>query len=372
MGETAENVAERWGIAREDQDAFAYESHRRAVAAWEAGRFDEEVAAVPVPQRKGAPVSFGRDEGPRADTSVEKLATLRPVFREGGSVTAGNSSTLNDGAAALLLMTPEAARHHGLKPWARILAGASVGVDPRTMGIGPADGDGLPMGARAHLLEEEGQPGRLGGHPRGDAHHQGDVGRVGDQTALGEHRDASDDAGVEALAFGDDVMLLHHLDEALDLVDWVVEEERGPGPRLVGSELEVVEGAGVQRRHLRFHRLEAGDRPADVVAHHAGGEVDDDIRAFGADGVADRRRHLRIPGGQAAHALLLHAQVDVDDGGAGVVGLPGLPGHLLGGDGDVMLLRIREHPGEGAGDDGLVGHGHFSLPARVGRYSDHC
>jgi acetyl-CoA acyltransferase len=137
MGETAENVAERWGIAREDQDAFAYESHRRAVAAWEAGRFDEEVAAVPVPQRKGAPVSFGRDEGPRADTSVEKLATLRPVFREGGSVTAGNSSTLNDGAAALLLMTPEAARHHGLKPWARILAGASVGVDPRTMGIGP-------------------------------------------------------------------------------------------------------------------------------------------------------------------------------------------------------------------------------------------
>lgn len=137
MGETAENVAERYGISREEQDRFAYRSHRLAVEAWEAGRFEDEVVPVEVPQRRGPPQVFTRDEGPRADTTLEKLASLRPVFREGGSVTAGNSSTLNDGASALLLASEEAVRRHGLQPLARFVGGAAAGVDPRMMGIGP-------------------------------------------------------------------------------------------------------------------------------------------------------------------------------------------------------------------------------------------
>ncbi len=137
MGETAENVAERYGIDREEQDRFALESHRRAVAAWEAGRFADEVVEVPVPQRRGEALLFARDEGPRADTSLEKLAKLGAAFRQGGSVTAGNSSSLNDGAAALLLASEEAARRHGLRPLARFAGGAAAGVDPRYMGIGP-------------------------------------------------------------------------------------------------------------------------------------------------------------------------------------------------------------------------------------------
>lgn len=137
MGETAENVAERYGIAREEQDRFAYESHRRAVSAWESGRFADEVVGVLVPQKRGEPWLVARDEGPRADTSLEKLAKLPPVFRKGGTVTAGNSSSLNDGAAALVLASEEAARRHGLTPMARFLGGAAAGVDPRYMGIGP-------------------------------------------------------------------------------------------------------------------------------------------------------------------------------------------------------------------------------------------
>lgn len=137
MGETAENVAERYGIAREEQDRFAYESHRRAVSAWESGRFADEVVGVLVPQKRGEPWLVARDEGPRADTSLEKLAKLPPVFRKGGTVTAGNSSSLNDGAAALVLASEEAAHRHGLTPMARFLGGAAAGVDPRYMGIGP-------------------------------------------------------------------------------------------------------------------------------------------------------------------------------------------------------------------------------------------
>ena len=137
MGETAENVAERYRISREDQDRFAYESHRRAVAAWEEGRFDDEVVPVRVPQRRGEPLVAARDEGPRPDTSVEKLAALPPVFRKGGTVTAGNSSSLNDGAAAVLLASEEGVRKLGLSPMARFLGGAAAGVDPRFMGIGP-------------------------------------------------------------------------------------------------------------------------------------------------------------------------------------------------------------------------------------------
>jgi 3-oxoadipyl-CoA thiolase len=137
MGETAENVADRYGISRERQDAFALESHRRAVAAAEAGRFDEEIVPVPVPQPKGEPVTVHADEGPRADTSLEKLARLRPVFREGGTVTAGNSSPVNDGAACLVLATADRARALGREPLARIVSSAAAGVDPAYMGVGP-------------------------------------------------------------------------------------------------------------------------------------------------------------------------------------------------------------------------------------------
>jgi 3-oxoadipyl-CoA thiolase len=137
MGETAENVAERYGVSREDQDAFALESHRRAVAAADAGRFDDEIVTVEVPQPKGEPVTVHADEGPRPDSSLERLAALRPVFRQGGSVTAGNSSQINDGAACLVLATEERARELGREPLARIVATGSAGVDPGFMGIGP-------------------------------------------------------------------------------------------------------------------------------------------------------------------------------------------------------------------------------------------
>ena len=115
MGETAENVAERYEVSREDQDAFALESHRRAVAAAEAGRFDDEIVTVDVPQRKGEPVTVHADEGPRPDTTLERLAKLKPIFREGGTVTAGNSSSLNDGAACLVLASEERARELGAR-----------------------------------------------------------------------------------------------------------------------------------------------------------------------------------------------------------------------------------------------------------------
>jgi 3-oxoadipyl-CoA thiolase len=137
MGETAENVAARYGISRERQDEFALESHRRAVAAAEAGRFDDEVVALQVPQPKGDPVTVHADEGPRADTSLEKLARLRPAFREGGSVTAGNSSQLNDGAACLVLASEERAHALGREPLARVVATGVAGVDPAYMGVGP-------------------------------------------------------------------------------------------------------------------------------------------------------------------------------------------------------------------------------------------
>jgi acetyl-CoA acetyltransferase family protein len=137
MGETAENVAERYSVSRADQDAFALESHGRAVAAAEAGRFDDEIVAVDVPQPKGEPVTVHSDEGPRLDTSLEKLAKLRPVFREGGSVTAGNSSQINDGAACLVLASEDRASELGREPLARIVSSGAAGVDPGFMGVGP-------------------------------------------------------------------------------------------------------------------------------------------------------------------------------------------------------------------------------------------
>jgi 3-oxoadipyl-CoA thiolase len=137
MGETAENVAERYSVTRERQDAFALRSHQRAVAAIEAGLFDDQIVPVEVPQRKGEPVVVSRDEHPRADTSLEAIAKLRPAFREGGSVTAGNSSGINDGAAATLVVEANRARELGLKPLARVVSTAVAGVDPAVMGIGP-------------------------------------------------------------------------------------------------------------------------------------------------------------------------------------------------------------------------------------------
>jgi acetyl-CoA C-acetyltransferase len=139
MGETGENVAERYGISREEQDRFALQSHQRAVAAQKEGRFDEQVVPVEIPPRskREEPRTMTIDEGPREDTSLEKLAKLKPAFREGGSVTAGNSSTLNDGAACLLLGTEESAKELGREPLARVLGIGVAGVDPAYMGIGP-------------------------------------------------------------------------------------------------------------------------------------------------------------------------------------------------------------------------------------------
>ena len=137
MGETAENVAERYDVSREDQDAYSLESHRRAVAAADGGRFDDEIVTVEVPQPKGEPVTIHADEGPRPDTSLERLAKLRPIFRDGGSVTAGNASQINDGAACVVVASEERARELGRDPLARIVSSASAGVDPAVMGIGP-------------------------------------------------------------------------------------------------------------------------------------------------------------------------------------------------------------------------------------------
>jgi len=137
MGETAENIYAETQISRQDQDAFAVESHRRAVAAIDSGKFAEEITPVPVPQRKGDALLVATDERPRRDTSLESLARLRPAFRKDGTVTAGNSSGLNDGAAAVLLMSADKARDLGLKPLARVVASAAAGVPPRVMGYGP-------------------------------------------------------------------------------------------------------------------------------------------------------------------------------------------------------------------------------------------
>jgi acetyl-CoA C-acetyltransferase len=137
MGITAENVAERWGISREEQDAYAAESQRRASQAREAGRFDAEITPVSVPQRRGDPIVVERDEQPRDGVTAESLSKLKPAFSKTGSVTAGNASSLNDGAAALLIMSAERAKALGLPVLATIRAYANAAVDPATMGIGP-------------------------------------------------------------------------------------------------------------------------------------------------------------------------------------------------------------------------------------------
>jgi acetyl-CoA C-acetyltransferase len=137
MGMTAEEVANRYHVSRADQDAFAAESQRRAAQAIQNGSFKQEIVAVEIPQRKGDPLRFDTDEYPRAGTTVEKLAALKPAFTKDGSVTAGNASGINDGAAALIIATGDKARKIGTPPLARILSYVSTGVDPKIMGIGP-------------------------------------------------------------------------------------------------------------------------------------------------------------------------------------------------------------------------------------------
>jgi acetyl-CoA acetyltransferase family protein len=140
MGVTAENLAERMGISREDQDAFAVESHRRAAAAQDAGTFAREIVPIEAPSangRRGETVLVEADEGVRRDTTLEKLASLKPAFREGGSVTAGNASQINDGAACLVVGSERAAERLGKAPLARVVATGGAGVDPAYMGVGP-------------------------------------------------------------------------------------------------------------------------------------------------------------------------------------------------------------------------------------------
>jgi acetyl-CoA C-acetyltransferase len=139
MGITAEEVAKRYGVSRADQDAFAAESQARAEKAVAAGVFDEEIVPVPVPQKKGAPVLVARDEYPRAGTTADKLAALRAAFQKEGTVTAGNASGINDGAAALVIATEKWARENGRRPLARVLSYCTTGVDPMIMGMGPVE-----------------------------------------------------------------------------------------------------------------------------------------------------------------------------------------------------------------------------------------
>jgi 3-oxoadipyl-CoA thiolase len=156
MGETAENIYDVAFISREDQDAFALASHQRAIAAIDAGKFADEIVPVPVPQRKGDPKMVTTDERPRRDTSMEALGRLRPAFRKDGTVTAGNSSGLNDGAAAVLLMSADKAVELGSKPMARIIASAAVGVNPRTMGLGPIPATRKALSRAGLTLEDIG------------------------------------------------------------------------------------------------------------------------------------------------------------------------------------------------------------------------
>lgn len=137
MGETGENVAEQWKVSREDQDSFALASHQKAIAAQAAGAYDEEIVPVVIPQKKGDPIVIAKDEQPRGDTSMEKLAKLAAAFRKGGSVTAGNSSSLNDGASAVVVVSEKMLKKLGVEPLGRYVASGVEGLSPRTMGMGP-------------------------------------------------------------------------------------------------------------------------------------------------------------------------------------------------------------------------------------------
>ncbi len=154
MGVTAENVAERFGVSREDQDELAVISHQRAVAATKAGRFDHQISPVTVPQRRGDPVIVDRDEGPREDTTMEGLAQLPPVFKTNGTVTAGNASTINDGAAVVVIMSAEKAIELGIKPRMRWHTRGVAGVEPAVMGIGPVPAVRKALGKAGMSLDD--------------------------------------------------------------------------------------------------------------------------------------------------------------------------------------------------------------------------
>lgn len=154
MGETAENLLETNAITREEQDRFAWGSQRKAAKAQASGRLAKEIAPVPIPQRKGEPVLFSSDEFAKPNTTLEGLAALKPAFKKNGSVTAGNSSGLNDGAAAVLVASEIAIKDHGIKPLARIVSSGVVGVEPRIMGIGPVGATKLALGRAGLSLGE--------------------------------------------------------------------------------------------------------------------------------------------------------------------------------------------------------------------------
>ena len=156
MGVTAENVAERFGVSREDQDELAAISHQRAVAAIKDGRFDRQISSVTVPQRRGDPIVVSRDEGPREDSTVERLAQLTPVFKKDGTVTAGNASSINDGAAAVVIMSAEKAAELGVKPRMRWHTRAVSGVEPAIMGIGPVPAVRKALGKAGMSIDDIG------------------------------------------------------------------------------------------------------------------------------------------------------------------------------------------------------------------------
>ena len=154
MGETAENLVDKYNISREDQDAFALHSQQKAAAAQSSGRLAKEIVTVEIPQRKGDPIQFSKDEFLKPTTTMEGLAKLRPAFRKEGSVTAGNASGLNDGAAATIIASEAAVKKYNLKPMARIVSSAVVGVEPRIMGIGPVDATKKAL-AKANLTLDQ-------------------------------------------------------------------------------------------------------------------------------------------------------------------------------------------------------------------------
>jgi acetyl-CoA C-acetyltransferase len=154
MGVTAENVAKKYGVSREEQDRFAFESQRKAEAAQKAGRFADEIVPLEIPQKKGAPVVFDADEYPKHGTTAETLAALRPAFDKQGTVTAGNASGINDGAAAVVMMSAKKAEALGLKPIARICAYSSAGVDPKIMGMGPVPASKLCLSKAGWTKDE--------------------------------------------------------------------------------------------------------------------------------------------------------------------------------------------------------------------------
>ena len=154
MGETAENLVDKYNISREDQDAFAFNSQMKAAVAQQSGRLAKEIVAVEIPQRKGDPIVFSQDEFVKPSTTLEGLSKLRPAFRKDGSVTAGNASGLNDGAAATIIASEEAVKKYNLKPLARIVSSAVVGVEPRIMGIGPVEATNKALAKAGLTLDQ--------------------------------------------------------------------------------------------------------------------------------------------------------------------------------------------------------------------------